>query len=139
MLLTNRQAKARIWPFVECDPPVILDWLPSSHTFGANRNFNLILRHGGTLVIDTAKPTPGAFQRTLDNLAEIQGNIYFNAPRGFDMLVAALEENASLRDRFFERLRAIFYPGAAPPRNLQDDLGALSIAATGEKVVMVSA
>ena len=37
---------------------VILDWLPWSHTFGANHNFNLVLRNGGTLYIDGGKPAP---------------------------------------------------------------------------------
>jgi feruloyl-CoA synthase len=38
---------------------VILDWLPWSHTFGANHNFNLVLRNGGTLYVDGGKPAPG--------------------------------------------------------------------------------
>jgi feruloyl-CoA synthase len=36
-----------------------LDWLPWSHTFGANHNFNLVLRNGGTLYVDGGKPAPG--------------------------------------------------------------------------------
>ena len=39
----------------------MLDWLPWSHTFGANHNFNLVLRNGGTLYIDGGKPAPGLF------------------------------------------------------------------------------
>ena len=49
---------------------VILDWLPWSHTFGANHNFNLVLRNGGTLYIDGGKPAPGLFATSLANLRE---------------------------------------------------------------------
>ena len=37
---------------------MIVDWLPWNHTFGANHNFNMMLRNGGTLYIDEGKPVP---------------------------------------------------------------------------------
>jgi feruloyl-CoA synthase len=55
----SQQAKAQTWPFLEKSGLVLLDWLPWSHTFGANHNFNLVLRNGGTLYIDGGKPAPG--------------------------------------------------------------------------------
>ncbi len=63
MLTSSQQAKAQTWTFLEDarDDLVILDWLPWSHTFGANHNFNLVLRNGGTLYIDGGKPAPGLF------------------------------------------------------------------------------
>ena len=29
--------------FVTDEPPVVVDWLPWSHTFGSNHNFNMVL------------------------------------------------------------------------------------------------
>ncbi|MCB1537269.1 MAG: AMP-binding protein, partial [Rhodoblastus sp.] len=84
-------------------------------------------------------PAPGLFQRTLDNIREVESNIYFNVPRGFDMLVAELKADASLREKFFRKLQVIFYAGAALPQNLWDDLIVLSRETIGEPVVMVSA
>jgi feruloyl-CoA synthase len=139
MLLAGQQAKAQVWPFLERQPPVFLDWLPWSHTFGGNHNFNMALRNGGTLIIDNGKPAPGLFQRTLDNIRETQSNIYFNVPRGYDMLVAELKKDRALREKFFDRLQVIFYAGAALPQNLWDDLIELSRETIGEPVVMVSA
>ncbi len=104
----NQQMIAQLWPFVAAAPPVIVDWLPWSHTFGANHNFNLVLRHGGTLYIDDGKPAPGLIDKTVANLKEIAPTIYFNVPRGFDMLLPFLERDAGLRDRFFSRLQMIF-------------------------------
>ena len=50
MLTSSQQARAQTWPFLDgMQDLVILDWLPWSHTFGANHNFNLVLRNGGTL------------------------------------------------------------------------------------------
>ena len=61
MLTSSQQAKAQTWSFLERarEVLVLLDWLPWSHTFGANHNFNLVLRNGGTLYIDGGKPAPG--------------------------------------------------------------------------------
>ena len=49
MLCANQQMLAQAWPFVEDEPPVVVDWLPWNHTFGGNHNFNLVLRNGGTM------------------------------------------------------------------------------------------
>ena len=139
MLTVSQEAEALLWPFVQQTPPKILDWLPWSHTFGANHNFNLILRNGGTLTIDGGKPAPHLFARTLANIAEGPGNIYFNVPRGFDMLAAALKQDHALREKFFSDLQLIFYAGAALPQTVWDDLRDLSIRTTGVPVAMVSA
>jgi len=62
MLTSNQQARAQTWTFLDrLEDLVTLDWLPWSHTFGANHNFNLVLRNGGTLYIDGGKPAPGPF------------------------------------------------------------------------------
>ncbi len=139
MLCANQQAIAQLWPFLAMTPPVVLDWLPWNHTFGANHNFNLVLRNGGTLYIDDGKPMPILVDKTASNLREIAPTIYFNVPRGFDMLLPALEQDAALRKNFFSRLQMIFYAAAALPQNLWQRLEALSIQERGERVVMVSA
>lgn len=113
MLCANQAALAAGWPFLADRPPVIVDWLPWSHTFGANHNANLVLAHGGTLYIDAGKPAPGAFDETVRNLRDIPSTIYFNVPRGFDMLVGHLETDAELRATFFRDLEVIFYAAAA--------------------------
>jgi feruloyl-CoA synthase len=138
MLCANQQAIAQIWPFLAEKPPVIVDWLPWSHTFGGNHNFNMMLRHGGTIYIDEGKPAPGLVERTAANLAEISPTIYFNVPRGYDMLLPRLESDAALRASFFRRLDLIFYAAAALPQNLWERLEEVAFAARGERVRMVS-
>ncbi len=141
MLTSSQQAKAQTWTFLEqggCDL-VILDWLPWSHTFGANHNFNLVLRNGGSLYIDGGKPAPGLFATSLANLKSVMPTVYFNVPRGFDMLIAALRGDKELRRRFFGEVKFAFYAGAALPQNLWDALEQLSIETVGRALPMVSA
>jgi len=140
MLTSSQQAKAQTWPFLDGhNDLVVLDWLPWSHTFGANHNFNLVLRNGGTLYIDGGKPAPGLFSTSLANLRSVMPTVYFNVPRGFDMLITALRDDESLRRRFFSEVQFVFYAGAALPQNLWDALEQLSIETVGRAMPMVSA
>jgi feruloyl-CoA synthase len=141
MLTSSQQAKAQTWTFLDeaRDDLVILDWLPWSHTFGANHNFNLVLRNGGTLHIDGGKPAPGLFATSLANLRSVVPTVYFNVPRGFDMLIAALRGDDELRRKFFSEVKFAFYAGAALPQNLWDALEELSIKTVGRALPMVSA
>jgi len=139
MLCSNQQAIAQLWPFLEERPPVIVDWLPWSHTFGGNHNFNLVLRNGGTLHVDAGKPAPGAIETSASNLREVPSTIHFDVPRGYDMLLPHLESDAALRATFFRDLDVLFYAAASLPQHLWEALERLSIAATGRRVTMLSA
>jgi feruloyl-CoA synthase len=140
MLTSSQQAKAQTWAFLaEARDLVILDWLPWSHTFGANHNFNLVLLNGGTLYVDGGKPAPGLFATSLANLRSVMPTVYFNVPRGFDMLIAALRGDDDLRRRFFGEVKFAFYAGAALPQNLWDALEELSLTTCGRALPMVSA
>ena len=138
MLCSNQEAIAQVWPFVEDEPPVIVDWLPWNHTFGGNHNFNMMLRNGGSLHIDEGKPVPALLDRTVANLSEIAPTIYFNVPRGYGMLLDRLEAAPALNEKFFSRLKLIFYAGAGLPQSLWERLEACSVKARGAKVPMVS-
>jgi len=139
MLTANQQMLAQGWPFVEARPPVIVDWLPWNHTFGGNHDFNLVLRNGGTLYVDGGKPMPGLIETTAKNLAEIAPTMYFNVPRGFDLLLPFLEQDAALRKNFFRDLDMVFYAGAALPQNLWARLEKLAVEEKGGKLAMLSA
>ena len=138
MLCSNQLAKELVWPFLKVNRPVLVEWLPWSHTFGSNHNFNMILRWGGTIYIDEGKPVPGLIEKTVRNLKEISPTVYFNVPRAYDMLVPLLRKDAQLREVFFRRMNLIFYAGAALPQHLWSALEELSEQTTGTKVMMVS-
>lgn len=147
MLCSNQASLATLWPFLaeqaaEGKPPVLCDWLPWNHTFGANFNFNLVLMHAGTLWIDGGKPVPHLFPATLANLRERAPTLYFNVPRGFELLVAALDADPELRAHLFAELQLIFYAGAALPQHLWtrlEELATTPETGRSEPVLMVSA
>jgi feruloyl-CoA synthase len=126
MLCANQQQIAQVWPFLNRHKLVLLEWLPWSHTFGANHNFNMALSHGGALHIDEGRPAPGLIEKTLRNLREVQPNMYFNVPRGFDMLLPHLEQDAQAARDVFKNLEAVFYAGAALPQSIWERLQALA-------------
>jgi feruloyl-CoA synthase len=139
MLTANQAALAAVWPFVDDRPPVLVDWLPWSHTFGGNHNLNLVLRSGGTMYIDGGRPAPGLFDTTVRNLSEVAPTIQFNVPAGYGMLVQALERDASLRARFFSRLQALFYAAAALPQETWERLDRIAEAELGHRVWLTTA
>jgi feruloyl-CoA synthase len=134
MLCANQQMIAQAWRFLAHEKPVLVDWLPWSHTFGANHNLHMVLRNGGTLVVDEGRPAPGLIEKTLANLAEVQPTIWFNVPRGFDMALPLLEADDALARQVFARLRVVFYAGAALPQSTWERLQAVARKARGEEV-----
>jgi feruloyl-CoA synthase len=126
MLCSNQAMLQAIWPFLADEPPVLVDWLPWSHTFGANHNLNLALFNGGTIHIDDGKPAPPLFGRTIGALKDVPPTLYFNVPAGYALLAPALENDPELAERFFSRLRFMFYAAAALPEALAARLRALA-------------
>jgi feruloyl-CoA synthase len=115
MLTANQQQLAQAMRFLAREKPVLLDWLPWSHTFGGNHNTNLVLAHGGTMFIDDGRPMPGLIDKTVAHLREVKPTVYFNVPKGYEMLLPTLEADDALARRFFERLRMVFYAGSGMP------------------------
>jgi feruloyl-CoA synthase len=126
MLCANQQMLAQTLRFLAHEKPVLLDWLPWSHTFGSNHNLNMALRHGGTLTIDDGRPLPALVGRTLANLKTVQPTVYFNVPRGYEMMLPALESDLDLAHRLLGRLRMLFYAGAGMPPATWQRLEALA-------------
>ena len=138
MICSNALVLREALPFIVDEPPVLLDWLPWNHTFGGSHNIGLVLLNGGSLYIDDGKPLAATFAETLRNLREISPTVYFNVPKGFELLAHHLQEDARLRSNFFARLRANFFAGASLAQHTWDALDAASVRARGEKTPMLS-
>lgn len=126
MLCANQQMIAQCWRFVDRARPVVLDWLPWSHTFGTNHNFNVVLRNGGSLYIDDGRPMPGLVERTVENAREVRPTLFFNVPRGYDALLPLLESDEAAARLFFSRLEMLFFAAAALPESTAARLRALA-------------
>ena len=138
MLTSNQEANLAVCPFLKDKPPRLVDWLPWSHTFGCNYCLNLVLRNGGAMYIDEGKPAPHLISKSIRNIKEIKPNMYFNVPRGFDMLLQALEDDAQLREVFFD-MELIFYAAASLSNTTWDRLLEMSIETTGKAIPLVAA
>jgi feruloyl-CoA synthase len=139
LMLCANQAMIRCGlALVADEPPVLVDWLPWNHTFGSNHNFGLVLDNGGSLYIDEGKPLPGAIEATARNLRDIAPTIYFNVPKGFEMLLPFLEADRVLREKFFSRLKVMFYAGASLAQHVIDGYERLGAETTGERILFIS-
>ena len=139
MLCSDQAMLQTVWPFLAEEAPVLVDWLPWSHTFGGNHNLNLALFNGGTIHIDDGRPAPPLFPRTLAALRDVSPTVYFNVPAGYALLAPALENDPELAERFFSRLRFMFYAAAALPDALAERLRALASKHADHHVPLTSA
>ena len=138
-MMTSNQAMLRgVNPSYAAEPPVLIDWLPWSHTFGGNNNFNLVLANGGSFFIDDGRPLPGAIEATARNLREISPTVYYNVPRGFEMLLPYLQADEALRRSLFARLQAFCYAGAALSPYVRESYERLGLETIGEIVPMLT-
>jgi feruloyl-CoA synthase len=138
MVCANQAMLAAGFRFVEDEPPVVVDWLPWSHTFGGNHNFNLVLVNGGSLYIDDGNPTPAGAAKTARNLRAVAPTVYFNVPKGYEALIPYLRDDDALRRNFFSRLQVLFYAGAGLNRPSWDELTRLAVATTSERIIFLS-
>ncbi|TMH08515.1 MAG: hypothetical protein E6H79_02300, partial [Betaproteobacteria bacterium] len=138
MWCSNLQMIQQCMPALAEEPPVLVDWLPWNHTFGGNHNVGLTIYNGGTLYIDDGKPTPQAVGQTLANLREIAPTVYFNVPKGYEEIAAALEADDTLRSNFFSRVKLMFFAGAGLSQPVWDRLDAQAEKQCGERIRMIT-
>ncbi|TAL78301.1 MAG: feruloyl-CoA synthase [Burkholderiaceae bacterium] len=138
MMCSNQKMIACAWPFLETEPPVLLDWLPWNHTFGGNHNLGIALYHGGTVYIDDGRPTDQGIAETLHNLHEISPTMYFNVPIGWEKIANALESDEALRTNYYRNLKMQFYSGAALAQPVWDKLHATAEKACGKRIIMTT-
>jgi feruloyl-CoA synthase len=138
MLCANQQMIRQCLAFLADEPPVVVDWLPWSHTFGGNHNLGIVLYNGGTLYVDEGKPTPAAVGQTLRNLREVSPTVYFNVPKGFEQIARAMDHDDELRASLFRRVKVFMYAGAGLSQAVWDKLDAHGVLAAGERVRMVT-
>jgi feruloyl-CoA synthase len=138
MICANQVMLRETLAFLKDEPPVIVDWLPWNHTFGGNHNIGLTLFNGGSMYLDDGKPMPGGIEATVRNLAEISPTVYFNVPKGYESLLPYLREDKALRAKFFHRLHAMFFSGAALSPYIWNSLDELAVQETGYRVPVLT-
>ena len=138
MLSANQQMIRQSSVFLTEEAPVLVDWLPWSHTFGGSHNVGIALYNGGTLYIDDGKPTPAGMALTLRNLREVPSTVHYNVPKGFEEIALAMDSDTTLRDTFFRNLKAMFFAGAGLSQTVWDHLDRHALAAVGQRIRMIT-
>ena len=138
MICANQVMLRETLCFLKDTPPVIVDWLPWNHTFGGNHNIGLTLFNGGSMYLDDGKPTPDGIGETVRNLREISPTVYFNVPKGYESLLPYLRDDPALRTKFFSRMHAMFFSGAALSPFIWNSLDRLAVQETGYRVPMLT-
>jgi feruloyl-CoA synthase len=138
MICANQVMLRETLAFLMDEPPVIVDWLPWNHTFGGNHNIGLTLFNGGSMYLDQGKPTPEGIAQTVRNLREISPTVYFNVPKGYESLLPYLRDEKALRARFFHRLQAMFFSGAALSSHIWNSLDELAVQEIGFRVPILT-
>ena len=138
MMCSNQRMIAAVLPFLEDEPPVLLDWPPWNHTFGGNHDFGVVLFNGGTLYIDDGKPAPGQIEKTVANLKEVAPTFYLNVPKGFEALLPFFERDSALRENFFGKVKLLLYAGAGLSQHVWDSLERMAVETCGERLMMIT-
>jgi feruloyl-CoA synthase len=138
MICSNSQMQRQVAPCLQEEPPVMVDWAPWNHTAGSNSNFSIILHNGGTLYIDPGKPTSAMFGRSLELLRRVSPTLYFNVPRGYELLIPHLEADRGFREHFFRRLKFLWYAAASMQPATWFDLERLAVKTVGHRILTVS-
>ena len=120
------------------EPPVLVDWPPWNHTFGGNHDFGMVLDNGGSFYIDEGKPLPGAIEATVRNLRDVAPTIISTCRRALRCCCRICAPTRLCGERFFSRLKVLFYAGACLAQHVRDELQELAIATTGERIIFLS-
>src|SRR3954453_20662211 len=138
MLCSNQVMIATALQFFADEPPVIVDWAPWHHTAGGNHDVGLVIHNGGTLYIDAGKPLPGAIDETVRNLREIAPTWYFTVPKGYEALLPFFRADAVLREKFFSRLKVLWFAGAGLAQHVFDEWKEMAYRTCGEDILFLT-
>ncbi|HAY05368.1 MAG TPA: feruloyl-CoA synthase [Hyphomonas sp.] len=115
-------------------PQVMVNFLPWSHTYGANAILHNMLDWGGTMYIDQGAPTPQRLPEMLRNLKEIPTTQHTTVPQAWAALATALEQDAELAEVFFSRLTSMAYGGAAMGQDIYERIQVVAVRVTGQRI-----
>jgi len=114
----------------------VLEWMPWSHVGGGVMRLELMIAMAGSIWLDTGKPLPGQFQKTVENLRIVNPTKYSGAPFGWSMIADALEADEELAAIFFKNIDSMEFGSAAMPQALAERIDAMSVKYTGKRIPM---
>jgi len=117
----------------------VLDWMPWSHVGAGVMRIANILEEAGSVYLDTGKPTPEDFHKTIANLGEVKPTQYQGAPLGWSRIIDTLEADDEFATNFFENLTSAQFGSAAMPTALSNRLHKLTEKYLGSRIPLGTA
>ena len=81
---------------------------------------------------------PGAIDATVRNLRDVAPTIYFNVPKGFEMLLPYLQRIGRCAKRSSAGSRSCSTPARDLSQHVRDELERLAVETTGERIIFLS-
>ncbi len=139
MIAANAKMIRSVWDVERLEelsggPQVMINFLPWSHTYGANAILHSMTDWGGTLYIDWGAPTPAKLPEMMRNMAEVSPTQHTTVPAAWAAMATELENDPALAETFFKRLFVMAYGGASMGQDIYERIQKVAVAITGERI-----
>ncbi|MEO0607985.1 MAG: AMP-binding protein, partial [Pseudomonadota bacterium] len=113
---------------------VMCNFLPWSHTYGANAILHNMTDWGGTLYLDWGAPTPARLPEMIRNMKEISTTQHTTVPAAWTALATEFERDEALAQTFFARICSMAYGGAAMGQDIYERIQNVAVRVTGNRI-----
>ena len=139
MIAANAKMIRSVWDEdrlaeVTGDVQVMCNFLPWSHTYGANAILHNMTDWGGTLYLDWGAPTPARLPEMIRNMKEVSTTQHTTVPAAWVALATEFERDAALAETFFERICCMSYGGAAMGQDIYERIQKVAVRVTGKRI-----
>lgn len=139
MIAANAKMIRSVWDEkrladVTGDVQVMCNFLPWSHTYGANAILHNMTDWGGTLYLDWGAPTPARLPEMIRNLKEVSTTQHTTVPAAWAALATEFERDEILAKTFFDRICLMSYGGAAMGQDIYERIQNVAVRVTGNRI-----
>ena len=139
MIAANAKMIRSVWDEdrlaeVTGDVQVMCNFLPWSHTYGANAILHNMTDWGGTLYLDWGAPTPARLPEMIRNMKEVSTTQHTTVPAAWAALATEFERDEALAETFFKRICSMAYGGAAMGQDIYERIQRVAVRVTGKRI-----
>lgn len=139
MIAANAKMIRSVWDEerlaeVTGDVQVMCNFLPWSHTYGANAILHNMTDWGGTLYLDWGAPTPARLPEMIRNMKEVSTTQHTTVPAAWAALATEFERDEALAETFFKRICSMAYGGASMGQDIYERIQKVAVGVTGKRI-----
>lgn len=139
MIAANAKMIRSVWDesrlaAVTGEVQVMCNFLPWSHTYGANAILHNMTDWGGTLYLDWGAPTPARLPEMIRNMKDVSTTQHTTVPAAWAALATEFEKDEALAQTFFKRICSMAYGGAAMGQDIYERIQKVAVRVTGQRI-----